>query len=123
MTVPLNDVKGQLANQVVSGVRPATPLEWLKEYPRVTLKAIEQRLERSPARSSATGCGAASWANSGHYQVAPPTHPGGSPRRRVCRCIAGCWSEYRVSLFAQQLGTRLPVSDKRLAKQWSQVEG
>ena len=30
---------------------------------------------------------------------------------------------YRVSLFAQQLGTRLPVSDKRLAKQWSQVEG
>ncbi|WP_423812872.1 DUF3418 domain-containing protein, partial [Pseudomonas aeruginosa] len=27
------------------------------------------------------------------------------------------------SLFAQQLGPRLPVSDKRLAKQWSQVEG
>ncbi|RTB27146.1 DUF3418 domain-containing protein, partial [Pseudomonas aeruginosa] len=26
-------------------------------------------------------------------------------------------------VFAQQLGTRLPVSDKRLAKQWSQVEG
>ncbi|MOA53082.1 ATP-dependent RNA helicase HrpA [compost metagenome] len=30
--------------------------------------------------------------------------------------------EYRVSLFAQQLGTRMPVSDKRLNKQWSQVE-
>jgi ATP-dependent helicase HrpA len=30
--------------------------------------------------------------------------------------------EYRVSLFAQQLGTRLAVSDKRLSKQWSQVE-
>ncbi|MOA25033.1 ATP-dependent RNA helicase HrpA [compost metagenome] len=30
--------------------------------------------------------------------------------------------EYRVSLFAQQLGTKLPVSDKRLGKQWSQVE-
>jgi ATP-dependent helicase HrpA len=26
--------------------------------------------------------------------------------------------EYRVSLFAQQLGTRVPVSAKRLNKQW-----
>ena len=31
--------------------------------------------------------------------------------------------EYRVSLFAQQLGTKMPVSDKRLSKQWGQVEG
>ena len=31
--------------------------------------------------------------------------------------------EYRVSLFAQQLGTKMAVSDKRLSKQWSQVEG
>ena len=30
--------------------------------------------------------------------------------------------EYRVSLFAQQLGTKMAVSDKRLSKQWSQVE-
>ena len=30
--------------------------------------------------------------------------------------------EYRVSLFAQQLGTKMAVSDKRLAKQWSLVE-
>ena len=30
--------------------------------------------------------------------------------------------EYRVSLWAQQLGTKVPVSDKRLNKQWSQVE-
>lgn len=30
--------------------------------------------------------------------------------------------EYRVSLFAQQLGTKVPISDKRLAKQWSLVE-
>jgi ATP-dependent helicase HrpA len=24
-----------------------------------------------------------------------------------------------VSLFAQQLGTKVPISDKRLSKQWS----
>jgi len=28
-----------------------------------------------------------------------------------------------VSLFGQQLGTKVPISDKRLSKQWSQVEG
>jgi len=26
--------------------------------------------------------------------------------------------EFRVSLFAQELGTAMPVSDKRLNKQW-----
>ncbi len=44
-TVPLNDVKGQLANLVYPGFVRATPLEWLKEYPRY-LKAIEQRLDK-----------------------------------------------------------------------------
>ena len=29
--------------------------------------------------------------------------------------------EYRVSLFAQQLGTKVTVSDKRLSKQWGLV--
>ena len=29
--------------------------------------------------------------------------------------------EYRVSLFAQQLKTRVPVSEKRLKKQWSDI--
>ncbi len=29
--------------------------------------------------------------------------------------------EYRVSLFAQQLGTIFPVSDKRLDEQWALV--
>ena len=32
-----------------------------------------------------------------------------------------CIEEYRVSLFAQQLKTRIPVSAKRLHKQWDQV--
>ena len=29
--------------------------------------------------------------------------------------------EYRVSLFAQQLKTRVPVSEKRLKKHWSDI--
>ncbi len=30
--------------------------------------------------------------------------------------------EFRISLFAQELGTRFPVSVSRLAKQWQGVE-
>ena len=29
--------------------------------------------------------------------------------------------EYRVSLFAQQLGTKMPISSKRLEKLWQQL--
>ena len=29
--------------------------------------------------------------------------------------------EYRVSLFAQQLGTKMPISAKRLEKMWQQL--
>ena len=30
--------------------------------------------------------------------------------------------EFRVSYFAQQLGTKMTVSDKRLEKQWQAVQ-
>jgi len=30
--------------------------------------------------------------------------------------------EFRVSLFAQQMKTRLPVSSKRLEQQWQKVQ-
>ena len=35
-----------------------------------------------------------------------------------------CWmlEEFRVSLFAQQMKTRLPVSSKRLEQQWLKVQ-
>ena len=57
------------------------------------------------------------------------TIPG--PRRQACsggkrdvELVLYRWmlEEYRVSLFAQQLGTKMAVSDKRLSKQWSAVE-
>ena len=30
--------------------------------------------------------------------------------------------EYRVSLFAQQLGTRVPVSEKRITAHWLELQ-
>lgn len=122
MTVPLNDVKGQLANLVYPFVR-ATPLEWLKEYPRY-LKAIEQRLDKVAGQVQRdrvwSGELGELWAQ---YQARLAKHAQEGKRDAELQVYRWMLEEYRVSLFAQQLGTRLPVSDKRLAKQWSQVEG
>jgi ATP-dependent helicase HrpA len=45
---------------------------------------------------------------------------GSSPSEQV---IEFRWmiEELRVSLFAQQLGTKLPISEKRLQKAWDKV--
>ncbi|WP_447857968.1 ATP-dependent RNA helicase HrpA [Pseudomonas aeruginosa] len=123
MTVPLNDVKGQLANLVYPGFVRATPLEWLKEYPRY-LKAIEQRLDKVAGQVQRdrvwSGELGELWAQ---YQARLAKHAQEGKRDAELQVYRWMLEEYRVSLFAQQLGTRLPVSDKRLAKQWSQVEG
>ena len=42
-----------------------------------------------------------------------------SPEARQYRWML---EEFRVSLFAQQMKTRLPVSNKRLEQQWQQVQ-
>ncbi len=57
------------------------------------------------------------------YQARLAKHAQEGKRDAELQVYRWMLEEYRVSLFAQQLGTRLPVSDKRLAKQWSQVEG
>ena len=123
MTVPLNDAKGQLANLVYPGFVRATPLEWLKEYPRY-LKAIEQRLDKVAGQVQRdrvwSGELGELWAQ---YQARLAKHAQEGKRDAELQVYRWMLEEYRVSLFAQQLGTRLPVSDKRLAKQWSQVEG
>ena len=35
--------------------------------------------------------------------------------------LLGAIEEYGVSLFAQQLGTKMPISSKRLEKMWQQL--
>ncbi|MFO6376900.1 DUF3418 domain-containing protein, partial [Pseudomonas aeruginosa] len=108
---------------VYPGFVRATPLEWLKEYPRY-LKAIEQRLDKVAGQVQRdrvwSGELGELWAQ---YQARLAKHAQEGKRDAELQVYRWMLEEYRVSLFAQQLGTRLPVSDKRLAKQWSQVEG
>ncbi|UTW08683.1 ATP-dependent RNA helicase HrpA [Pseudomonas benzenivorans] len=118
----LNDIKQQLANLVYPGFVRETPGEWLKELPRY-LKAIEQRLDKIGAQVQRdrvwSGELAGYWEQ---YQARLGKHR--QEGKRDPQLIQYRWmlEEYRVSLFAQQLGTKMAVSDKRLGKQWSAVE-
>ncbi|WP_312921900.1 ATP-dependent RNA helicase HrpA [Stutzerimonas nitrititolerans] len=120
--VALNDIKAQLANLVYPGFVRETPAQWLREYPRY-LKAIEQRFEKIGAQLQRdrvwSGELAGYWEQ---YQARLKKHQ--QEGKRDPELIQYRWmlEEYRVSLWAQQLGTKMPVSDKRLNKQWSQVE-
>jgi len=114
------DIRMQLAWLAPAGFLLVTPSERLKEFPRY-LKAIEQRLEkhaRDPRRDA---------------QLAAEIAPLETRYRERVRIERGLrppgddefrWQleEFRVSLFAQQLGTRAPVSARRLSDAWVERE-
>ncbi|MBD8475227.1 ATP-dependent RNA helicase HrpA [Pseudomonas sp. CFBP 8770] len=120
--VALNDIKQQLSNLVYPGFVRDTPAAWLKEMPRL-LRAVELRLEKLPSQVQKdrvwSGELSGLWSQ---YQARLNKH--GQEGKRDPQLAAYRWllEEYRVSLFAQQLGTKVPVSDKRLSKQWSAVD-
>lgn len=121
--VALNDIKLQLSNLVYPGFVRETPAEWLKELPRY-LKAVEQRFDKLAGQLQKdrvwSGELNACWAQ---YQARLSKHRQEGKRDPQLVLYRWMLEEYRVSLFAQQLGTKLPVSDKRVSKQWSLVEG
>jgi ATP-dependent helicase HrpA len=118
----LNDIKLQLSNLVYPGFVRETPAQWLKEVPRY-LKAIEQRLDKVAGQVQRdrvwSGELAGYWEQ---YQARLGKHSQEGKRDPQLVLYRWLLEEYRVSLFAQQLGTKLPVSDKRLSKQWGGVE-
>ncbi|TKD44182.1 ATP-dependent RNA helicase HrpA [Azotobacter chroococcum] len=120
--VALNDIKAQLARLIQPGFVRDTPAEWLREYPRY-LKAIEQRLDKVGGQLQRdrvwSGELAGLWEQ---YQARAAKHAQEGKRDPNLTLYRWMLEEYRVSLFAQQLGTKMAVSDKRLSKQWSLVE-
>ena len=99
------------------------PWVWLREYPRY-LQAIATRLERlktlGPAKDAALDQSVANYWK--HYQaklasLSPTPWPVGD-------LLEFRWAieEFRVSVFAQQLGTKIPVSAKRLEKMMADLK-
>ncbi|WP_295359702.1 ATP-dependent RNA helicase HrpA [Arenimonas sp.] len=110
----LDDLQAQLAGLVPPGFLRATPPEALAEYPRY-LKALQLRAERAlrdPVRDQARMLELKPFSDA--LVQARKDGRAGEPAWQSLR-----WDleELRVSLFAQELGTRRQVSAKRLARQ------
>lgn len=117
--VALNDIKGQLAQLVYPGFVRDTPMEWLQEYPRY-LKATDARLEKLPGQLQKDRVWSSELADYWQrYQARLNKHLKEGKRDPELESFRWMLEEYRVSLWAQQLGTTVPVSAKRLDKQWA----
>ncbi|WP_286978617.1 ATP-dependent RNA helicase HrpA [Pseudomonas sp.] len=120
--IALNDIKQQLANLVYPGFVRETPAVWLKELPRY-LRAIEQRLDKLGSQVQRDRVWSGELAQCWQQYIARlAKHLQEGKRDEQLLLYRWMLEEYRVSLFAQQLGTKIPVSDKRLSKQWNNVE-
>jgi ATP-dependent helicase HrpA len=114
------DIRSQLAWLVPAGFLLVTPWERLKEFPRY-LQAIEQRLEkggRDPQRDAQLTAQLAPLEARYRERVKAERgarRPGDDEYRWMLE-------ELRVSLFAQQLKTRVPVSARRLDEAWAARE-
>jgi ATP-dependent helicase HrpA len=119
----VSDINQQLSGLFYEGFVYKTPPEWLAQYPRY-LKGIQLRIEKAllnPQKDKLT-----------IGQVAPFIHQmdelvkkeGDFRMSQIAELMEYRWwlEELRVSLFAQTLKTQVPVSDKRMVKQWDLVK-
>jgi len=117
-----SDLKAQMQRLVHPGFVSEAG-EWLEEYPRY-MEAALIRLEKAPRERMRDQM---------HMQAVQDFEARLAARRESERrggvedpalVAFGWWiEELRVSLFAQQLGTKFPVSTKRLEKRWTELTG
>jgi len=115
------DVKQQMARLLGSGWLARTPWERLQHLPRY-LKAASMRLDKlraDPARDARLAVALASLEQPYRREAAARARHG-APGAEFEQ-FGWLLEELRVSLFAQELKTPVPVSVKRLAKLWQTV--
>lgn len=116
------DIDRQISALVGPGNLLLAPWVWIEQYPRYT-KGIAYRVERL------SGQYAKDQQNMGFLGAATERleeqllgYPGLLILCQAATQYRWMLEEFRISLFAQQLGTKMPVSIKRLDEQWLQVE-
>ncbi|EIK45235.1 ATP-dependent helicase HrpA [Cellvibrio sp. BR] len=118
----ISDINHQLTQLFYPGLVYKTPALWLHQYPKY-MRGIQQRLEKAALNPQKDKLQLAEvgphWqrlvdylAKEGDYRLAQNSE-----------LLDYRWwiEELRISLFAQTLKTQIPVSDKRLDKQWEQA--
>ena len=118
---PVNDIRAQLARLLSPGWLARTPWERLQHLPRY-LKAAGLRLEKlraDPQRDQRLAGEVAALEQPFRRELGTRARNGAvSPELDQFGWLL---EELRVSLFAQELRTPVPVSVKRLAKLWQSV--
>jgi len=117
LTLPaLQDMRGQVARLVYRGFVGEAGLAQLRRYP-IYLAAVDHRRERldsQVARDAQLMAQVADLQEAYLHQVAALAE--GRPPGTALRAVRWMLEEYRVSLWAQHLGTAYSVSDQRLRK-------
>jgi ATP-dependent helicase HrpA len=116
------DVRSQIGRLLAAGWLARTPWERLQHFPRY-LKAASQRLDKlraDPARDARLAADLASLEVPYRREAATRARHGAVDAE--FEQFGWLLEELRVSLFAQELKTPVPVSAKRLAKLWQTLK-
>jgi len=114
----LNDVKDQMASLVYPGFIDDLSMGELRQYPRY-LKAVLKRLDRLAGDANKDRMLRLQIQSLWDDYKKLLKKSGESTELREFRWML---EEFRVSLFAQDLGTAYPVSQKRLEKQFAEIK-
>jgi ATP-dependent helicase HrpA len=117
----VDDIRQQILQLMDPQAFSKTPWNWLRQFPRY-FRAICCRLENVPSGVPRD------WQNFQEFQPRWQLYQE-QARHHQTQGIVDTelmhlrWmlEEYRVSLFAQKLGTAVPVSPKRLEQQWAKL--
>jgi ATP-dependent helicase HrpA len=117
MTLPaLTDMRGQVGRLVERGFVGEAGLARLRDYPRYLAAVVHRRekLDSQVARDRQLMDQVSGLQDAWLHAVA--ALPDGQPMPAHLRQARWLLEEYRVSVFAQHLGTREKVSDQRIRK-------
>ena len=114
-----DDIDSQLQNLVFEGFLSTSGLEHLREYPRY-FQAVNSRLEKMPHMGEKDRVHTVQLAQYWEKYETLQGHrlENECPELNLLRWML---EEFRVSLFAQALGTRIPVSAKRIDAQFEKL--
>jgi ATP-dependent helicase HrpA len=115
-----SDIEAQVERLFAVKTLSTITREHLTQYPRF-IRALQIRLEKLPMQISKDR----QWLDEIQMlkQRIDDQKPECLSRQLALKIKAYEWAieEYRVSIFAQQLGTKMPISSKRLEKMWQQL--
>jgi ATP-dependent helicase HrpA len=118
----ISDINQQLNQLFYLGLVYKTPSQWLQQYPKY-MRGIQQRLEKAALNPQKDKLQLAEVAPHWQRLVDYLAKEGEYRLAQNASLLDYRWwiEELRISLFAQTLKTQVPVSDKRLDKQWEQA--